>query len=126
MNTELINDWKQNFVMQIDDYNFTFDTRDDEEVISSMEISNGRINSLDLNYSEIEISGKGNDVIVDGDALNEILENRNTVDTTILRNVLRNYLKDAIIVSDITDEYPSVISTGFAIDEIIANYRREI
>jgi len=118
-------EWLDKNTIKISDFNFDVDG-DDTDVIQGLTLQNGRIIDVVLNVDCIDINGGENTIIVDKIELEELLNSTDKSNIAALRRVLQEYLENAVIVSDITDEYPSVISTGFAIDEIIANYRREI
>ena len=118
-------EWLDTNTIKISDYNFNVDG-DCTDVIQGLTLQDGRITDVVLDNNYIDIDGGENTIIVDKIELEELLNSTDKSNIAALRRVLQEYLENAVIVSDITDEYPSVISTGFAIDEIIANYRREI
>jgi len=118
-------EWLDKNTIKISDYNFNVDV-DCTDVIQGLTLQDGRIIDVVLDVDYIDIDATDNDIIVNKIELEELLDSTDKNNTALLRRVLQGYLENAVIVSDITAEYPSVISTGFAIDEIIANYRREI
>jgi len=118
-------EWLDKNTIKISDYNFNVDV-DCTDVIQGLTLQDGRIIDVVLDVDYIDIDATDNDIIVNKIELEELLDSTDKSNIAALRRVLQEYLENAVIVSDITDEYPSVISTGFAIDEIIANYRREI
>ena len=118
-------EWLDKNTIKISDFNFDLDG-DDTNVIQRLTLQDGRITDVVLDNNYIDIDGGENTIIVDKIELEELLNSTDKSNIAALRRVLQEYLENAVIVSDITDEYPSVISTGFAVDEIIANYRREI